>query len=302
MVQPLLAQHGHALEVSVAADGLAVDGDLDRIVQVLTNLLTNAARYTPRGGRLTVRASRADNRIVVACEDNGPGVAPEFVPALFERFAQGPRPPDQAIGGLGLGLALARSFTELHGGTIAYEPRPEGGSRFLVTLPAVERRIDPLRVSAVPEARNSRSRRVLVVDDNQDAAEMLRTALAACGHVVETAGSGVDALALAANFAPEVAVLDIGLPGMDGYELARLLARSHPALVLIALSGYGQPSDVANARAAGFASHFTKPAALDSLLDEIERCCAATARPERGEADEVTSSHAGAADEPDPSP
>ena len=308
MVQPLLTQHGHGLEISVPADGLALDGDLDRIVQVLTNLLTNAARYTPRGGRLTVRASRVDNRIVVACEDNGPGVPPEFVPALFERFAQGPRTPDQAPGGLGLGLALAQSFTELHGGTIAYEPLPEGGSRFIVTFPAVERRADPLRVSAVPEARISNPLRVLVVDDNEDAAEMLQTALAACGHSVETAGSGPVAIALARLVAPDVAVLDIGLPGMDGYELARLLRQSHPDLVLIALSGYGQPSDVANARAAGFVAHFTKPASLDALLAEMERWCAANRRPvrpaphESDAADEVTSSHAGATDEPDPSP
>lgn len=266
MVQPLLTQQGHALDISVPGAGLAIDGDLDRIVQVLTNLLTNAARYTPSGGRLAVRARRASNQVVVACEDNGPGVPPEFVPVLFERFAQGPRTRDQANGGLGLGLALARSFTELHGGTIAYEPVPEGGSRFLVTLPAVERRTDPLRVPAVAPVRPARSFRVLVVDDNADAAEMLRMALTDAGQVVATAGRGADALALARDFAPEVGVLDIGLPDMDGYALARALRATYGGIVLIALSGYGQATDVEQALAAGFDVHFAKPASLDALL------------------------------------
>ena len=141
MANPLIVQRGHTLDVSVPASGLTVDADIARIVQVLSNLLTNAAKYTPPGGRIALTARASAGQVVLACEDNGPGIPVELVATLFDPFAQGPRTIDRSEGGLGLGLTLARAFAEMHGGTIAYERRDEGGSRFVVTLPlAAERR------------------------------------------------------------------------------------------------------------------------------------------------------------------
>ena len=270
MVQPLIAQRRHTLQVSVPATGLVIDGDIDRIVQVLSNLLTNATKYTPSQGRISLTASIADGHARIVCEDNGPGVPQELVPKLFHAFAQGPQTLARSEGGLGLGLALARSFTELHGGTIAVQSVDGGGGRFIVTL--------PLAVEAVetPPNQYRRSdlhrsvRRVLVVDDNEDATEMLRAALGDAGHVVVAAATGADALALTTDFKPEVGVLDIGLPGMNGYELARRLRDRDGAIRLIALTGYGQVSDVEAAKGAGFDAHCAKPIMTAALLDLIE--------------------------------
>jgi CheY-like chemotaxis protein/two-component sensor histidine kinase len=269
MARPLLVQHRHALDVSVAS-GLSIDGDIDRIVQVLSNLLTNAAKYTPPGGRVRLVASASGDRAVIACEDNGPGVPAELVPKLFEPFAQGPRALDRREGGLGLGLALARTFTELHGGTIGYQTRVEGGSRFVVSLPLAELEL-PL-ASDEPRHRDAHTpaQRILLVDDNADACDMLKLALQLAGHVVAVAGNGPNAIATAAEFRPEVGVLDIGLPGMNGYELARHLRTSHPGIRLIALTGYGQIWDLKAAAAAGFDAHLAKPVATTVLLDRID--------------------------------
>jgi len=270
MARPLMNQQSHRFDVSVPAAGLPVDGDIDRVVQVLSNLLTNAGKYTPPGGHVTLTASASDDHIVVVCEDNGPGVPSELVPNLFDPFAQGPRALDRREGGLGLGLSLARTFTELHGGTIRLEPRDgQAGSCFVITLPKA------LGAAAVPSepagvSRHVAGHRVLVVDDNADAREMLRLALDGAGHVLATAGNGTDAVELASEFKPEVGVLDIGLPGMDGYELAERLRREHPGIRLIALTGYGQATDVEAAEAAGFDAHCVKPISTDALLDLID--------------------------------
>jgi signal transduction histidine kinase len=269
MARPLIAQQRHTLDVSVADDGLLIDADLDRIVQVLSNLLTNAAKYTPPGGHIAIRASAPADRVVITCEDDGPGISTDLLPRLFDPFAQGPRALDRREGGLGLGLALARTFTELHGGTIHVEARaPHPGSRFVVILPlaaavAGESENAPADSGAVP------SQRVLVVDDNADACEMLRLALEQAGHVVEIAAAGPDALALSARFAPDVAILDIGLPGMSGYEVARRLRASQPGIRLIALTGYGRSGDLEAATAAGFDAHCAKPIAIAELLEII---------------------------------
>jgi signal transduction histidine kinase/ActR/RegA family two-component response regulator len=270
MVLPLIGQKRHAVEVSVPRRGLVINADIDRIVQVLSNLLTNAAKYTPDGGRIGVRSAAVGDHVRIECEDNGTGVPAELVPDLFNPFAQGPRTLDRREGGLGLGLALARSFSELHGGTISVEAVASGGSRFIVTLPlageGAEAALTPESGSTV----NGFRRRILVVDDNADATEMLRIALADAGHVVATAANAPDALALTTDFHPEVGVLDIGLPGMDGYELARLLRKSNAAIRLIALTGYGQVSDIEAARNAGFDAHSAKPIALAALLGLID--------------------------------
>jgi signal transduction histidine kinase len=210
MARPLLVQRKHVLDVSVPASGLAIDADIDRIVQVLSNLLTNAAKYTPPGGHVVLAAAASGDRAVVVCEDDGPGVPEELLPKLFDPFAQGPRALDRREGGLGLGLSLARTFTELHGGTIHVEQR-EGasGSRFVVMLPLASSALADVQAEAAAAAGPIGSRRVLVVDDNEDAREMLRSALAHAGHVVATAGTGSEAMEIAAEFRPDVGVLDI---------------------------------------------------------------------------------------------
>jgi signal transduction histidine kinase len=271
MARPLLDQQRHSLDVQVPATGLAIDADLDRIVQVLSNLLTNAAKYTPPGGRVALAASAAADRAVVTCEDNGPGVPPELVPKLFDTFAQGPRALDRREGGLGLGLALARTFTELHNGTIRVEALAgEKWSRFVVTLPLAPATVAPPPAVAPTRALEpSLPRRVLLVDDNADACEMLRTALGDAGHTLAIANNGDDALSVAGRFQPQVGVLDIGLPGMNGYELARRLRTFYPGIRLIALTGYGQTGDVEAALAAGFDAHCAKPVTTASLLELI---------------------------------
>jgi signal transduction histidine kinase len=273
MARPLIAQHQHTLQVSVPGSGLMVDGDIDRLVQVLSNLLTNAARYTPPGGNIALIASASADRVAIACEDDGPGVPPELAPKLFAPFAQGPRALDRREGGLGLGLALARMFTEMHGGTIqAEQPEPgSGGSRFVVTLPLAS---TAAAVAAAEPARAAHAvppQKILVVDDNADACEMLRSALVHAGHAVAVAGNGSDAIAIAAGFLPDVGVLDIGLPGMNGYELAQRLRTSHSRIRLIALTGYGQMGDVDAATAAGFDAHCAKPVTTTALLEHIQR-------------------------------
>jgi signal transduction histidine kinase/CheY-like chemotaxis protein len=271
MTRPTIAQHRHTFDVSVPAAGLTIDGDVDRIVQVLCNLLTNAAKYTPPGGHIALVAQETDDAVVIACEDDGPGIPPDLAPKLFDPFAQGPRTLDRREGGLGLGLALARTFTELHGGTIRVEPhRPNGGSRFVVTLP--RQRVMSVTAEAEPVARDvgSDAQRILLVDDNFDACDMLRAALEEAGHVVKIAGNGPDAIDLAADFHPEIGVLDIGLPGMDGYELALQLRAIHSDIRLIALTGYGQSADLDAATAAGFDAHCAKPVTIAALLDQIE--------------------------------
>jgi signal transduction histidine kinase len=271
MVAPLIAHKRHVLQVDVPAHGLAVDADLDRIVQVLANLLTNAAKYTPADGRIALSAVAAAGQVRLVCDDTGPGIPPDLLPHLFDPFAQGPRTLDRHDGGLGLGLALARSLTQLHGGQVTAEPLPHGGSRFVVSLPLAAERAT--RATAARSARAvapAAARRVLVVDDNDDATELLQAALSDAGHAVATAAAAPAALAVADEFRPEVAVLDIGLPGMDGYELARRLRQRHGDIRLIALTGYGQAADIAAARQAGFDGHCAKPVTIESLLRLID--------------------------------
>ncbi len=267
MARPLVVQGKHVLDVSVPVSGLPIDADIDRIVQVLSNLLTNAAKYTPPSGHVALVASASGDRAVIVCEDDGPGVPGELLPKLFDPFAQGPRALDRREGGLGLGLSLARTFTELHGGTIHVERR-EGatGSRFVVMLPLAPAPVADVEAEAAAAAGPIASRRVLVVDDNADALEMLRSALAHAGHVVATAGNGSEAMEIAAEFRPDVGVLDIGLPGMNGYELARHLRRADEAIRLIALTGYGRAGDLEAAAAAGFDAHCAKPVTQKVLL------------------------------------
>jgi signal transduction histidine kinase len=269
MARPLIAQQRHTLQVSVPATGLPMYGDRDRIVQVLSNLLTNAARYTAPGGQIAVTAAAMGERVTIAVQDDGPGVPAELLPNLFEPFAQGPRALDRREGGLGLGLALARTFAELHAGTIRLEAGDGGrGSRFVIDLPLVSTTA-PRQTAPPPAPAPDSAQRVLIVDDNADAREMLRLALEQAGHIVATANDGPSAIDVTATFRPDVGILDIGLPGMDGYELARRLRDGYPQIRLIALSGYSRRLDQEAARLAGFDVHCAKPVSTTVLLDRI---------------------------------
>ena len=273
MTQPLFERRCHRLEVDVES-GLEIDGDETRLSQVFANLLVNAAEHTPEGGRVSIEGRRRDQHVVIVVSDSGEGIAAEVRERLFEPFFQGRQAAGRKNGSLGLGLALARAFTELHGGTIeAASPGPHLGSTFTVTLPSAaqtSRAVAPASLSGVRAA--AAPRRVLVVDDNRDAAELLAELLTDSGHDVSVAFDPDAALALAAAKRHDVAILDIDLPGMSGYELAAAL-RAHlgdrtPRLA--ALTGYGQERDRARSAAAGFAIHLVKPVDPDRVLDVVE--------------------------------
>jgi CheY-like chemotaxis protein/two-component sensor histidine kinase len=277
---PLLEERGHRLRLAVPSDGLAVDADDVRLTQVVSNLLTNAARYTAPGGRIEVAAARQEGEVVLTVRDNGMGIDAELLPHVFEMFVQDRRGSDRAQGGLGLGLSLVRTLTELHGGSVSAESEGHGrGSAFTVRLPASALAV----VDANPPvpgpvwAASDVARRVLVVDDNRDAAEMLSVLLERAGHQVAIAGDASQALSAADAFRPQVAILDIGLPVMDGYALGReLRARLGTATpVLIALTGYGQEQDRRRSEEAGFASHLVKPIDAKKLIHLVD----ALARP-----------------------
>ena len=273
MVSPLLEKRGQRLVLEVPQAGLHVDGDATRLAQVFQNLLTNAAKYSDQGKTIVIRARATDTRIAIEVIDQGIGIPPELLSRLFDLFVQGERAIDRSQGGLGIGLTLARSLAELHGGTIeAASPGRDQGSTFTVWLP----RADALRVAPQPPemtraALTMSGLRVLIVDDNVDAAHTLHELLSALGHDSVLAHDGPSALKLASTFKPEVAVLDIGLPVMDGLELARRLREvlGDPKLRLIAVTGYGQESDRLRVRDAGFDHHLVKPVALDQLVPLI---------------------------------
>jgi PAS domain S-box-containing protein len=262
-VQPLITSEGHELTVSVDDGTLRVSGDPVRLAQIVGNLLNNAARYTERGGRIWVSAGREGDRVVIRVRDTGVGIAAEALPRIWDMFVQADRRLKHARGGMGIGLTLVKSLTELHGGTV--EARSEGlgkGSEFVVTLPLTGsgEREEGLHQQREPSPQAAH-RRVLVVDDNVDAAESLAVLLRLGGHDTRIAYDGPAALKLAEAEPPEVAFLDIGMPGMDGYELARRF-REHPDLksvVLIALTGWGMDEDRRRTKEAGFDHHFVKP-------------------------------------------
>ncbi|MCS0616237.1 ATP-binding protein [Massilia kyonggiensis] len=272
-VMPLARTRHQQLEVDVPAQLMPVMGDAKRLVQILANLLNNAAKYTQEGGRLRIAAAVREGEVAVDVIDNGIGMAPELVARAFDLFAQAERTSDRASGGLGLGLALVRSLVELHGGTVACESAGPGqGSRFTVTLPLLARDAAPAAPrSAAQEMADEASLSIMVVDDNVDAAEMLGLLLEASGHRVSIEHDPLRALERACAEAPQACLLDIGLPGMDGYELARRL-RAQPATrhaLLVAITGYGQDSDRRLAAEAGFDRHLVKPIDLDALRDAL---------------------------------
>jgi PAS domain S-box-containing protein len=269
----LLEQARHRLHLSVPSEGLPIEGDEVRLTQVVSNLLTNAARYTPPGGRVEVNAAREGDEVVLRVRDNGKGIEPALLPSLFDMFVQGPRGPDRAEGGLGLGLSLVRMLTELHGGAASVTSDGPGlGSEFTVRLPASTRVVDvPLAVRSGPLRARARQR-VLVVDDNRDGAAMIGELLEAAGHEVRVANDASQALSLVDTFTPQVAILDVGLPVMDGYALGgELRVRlGGAAPFLIALTGYGQEQDRRRSQEAGFALHLVKPVDAETLVNRID--------------------------------
>lgn len=248
----------------------------------MANLLMNAAKYTPPGGRITVSAQRAGAEVVLRVQDDGIGIAPELLPRVFDLFVQARQSLARSQGGLGLGLAIAKNLVTAHGGTVTVESGGAGaGSTFTVRLPALDVRSAEDEPSSRPPALATKQHRVLIVDDNQDAADMLAEALEMFGYETAVAHDGPEALRRAEDFRPHTALLDIGLPVMDGYELgSRLVEQSHGAVTLMAITGYGQASDRQRSREAGFREHLTKPVDLGTL----EKLLAATAAKQRGEA------------------
>ncbi|HVJ14021.1 MAG TPA: ATP-binding protein [Polyangiaceae bacterium] len=268
---PLFEQLQHDLVVAVPAAGLMIDADEVRLTQVVSNLLTNAARYTPPGGHVKVSAAREDGEIVLCVSDDGIGIEPSLLPNVFEMFVQGARGSDRSQGGLGLGLSLVRTLTALHGGVVS--ARSEGlgrGSEFTLRLPPTSSGRSRPPPSRPHQARriHAQSRRILVVDDNRDGAEMIANLLADAGHDVRVANDVSQAFSLADEFGPQLAILDIGLPVMDGYALGQelRLRLGELAPILVALTGYGQIQDQERSRMGGFAAHLVKPTDAEALL------------------------------------
>jgi PAS domain S-box-containing protein len=271
IASPLLEERNHHLERDVPPRGLVVDGDPARLTQVLANILSNAAKYTDPGGRVRISAERAGATTTVRISDTGAGIAPELLPVVFDLFVQGGRTIDRSQGGIGLGLAIVKSLITLHGGTVSASSDGVGkGSEFVVTLPLIAAGAPAVRAAgsiAPPFRPATQPRNILVVDDNQDAAELIAEALAAAGHDVRTAFDGPAALAISEEFDPDVVFLDIGLPVMDGYEVARRMRASDGKRVtLVAITGYGQEADRKRALAAGFDSHLVKPVPIEVTL------------------------------------
>jgi signal transduction histidine kinase len=269
--RPLVEARHHHLDVKLPATPVYVLGDLTRLSQVLLNLLNNAAKYTDEGGELTlsVEVETASADVVLRVRDTGMGIPPEMLPRIFDLFTQADRTLDRAQGGLGIGLTLVRRLVMMHGGSVAaFSQGPGKGSEFVVRLPQYRGGAPPVHVADAESASAEIvSRRILVVDDNQDSALSLAMLLRLSGNEVVTAHDGPTALALASGFRPELALLDIGLPGMDGYELARRL-RELPGLTglrLAALTGYGSDEDRRRSRTAGFNLHLVKPVEMEAL-------------------------------------
>ncbi len=271
---PLLEKRRHQLRIDVPSDGLEVDADPMRLAQVVANLLTNAARYTEPGGLVTLTAHGDAEEVVLSVQDTGIGIPPEQLPFLFDRFFQAPRSEHRAQGGLGLGLALVKSLVELHGGAVSAASAGVGkGSTFEVRLAraAGELPSSPTNAQPRPTPTSLSDERVLLVDDSQDITEVFGAFLELEGLEVRTAQDGPSALRLAASYQPTVVVLDLGLPVMDGYEIAAKLREQLGAAAprLIAMSGYGQKDDIARTREAGFERHLIKPVDAEALLRAI---------------------------------
>jgi two-component system, sensor histidine kinase len=272
--KPLLDMRQHALTVALPAEPIHVKADPTRLSQVFSNLLNNAANYTQPGGRVELRARAGERDVTVSIRDNGIGIAPEMLAAVFAMFAQADGSLERVQGGLGVGLTLARHLVELHGGSIEAASQGVGhGSEFVVHLPRVPAGAATPAIARDPgNAAAAGATRIMIADDNVDFALSLASILGALGHDVRVAHDGPAALALAAQFAPQIAFLDIGLPGRNGYELAKSV-RALPQTAhcrLVAVTGWGQEEDRRRSRDAGFEVHLVKPVEPQQIVDIIQ--------------------------------
>jgi len=280
-VQPLLTQRGHQLVVDVAREPLYIDGDPTRLIQIVGNILSNAAKYTDAGGRIDLAADSHDELIEIRVRDNGMGIDPAVIPEVFNLFAQAQasRLDRGSQTGLGIGLALVKRLVDLHGGQVeARSDGPGKGSEFVVRFPRLARSATESHTAGPTDSDSLAGiqRCILIADDNQDALESLAQLLQLAGHRVHQACDGLQALALAGQVRPELMLLDIGMPELDGYEVARRVRAQEwgRAMVLVAVTGWGQESDRARSREAGFDSHWVKPLdthKLSALLSALPR-------------------------------
>jgi PAS domain S-box-containing protein len=272
--RPLIETRRHELTVTFPPETVRLNGDPTRLAQIVTNLLNNAAKYTEEGGNIWLTAEREGASIVITVGDTGVGITAEMLPRIFDMFTQVERSLDRSQGGLGIGLTLVRRLVEMHGGTVhAHSAGMNRGSEFIVRLPVLEEAAAAPPRSGGGSLDNLPSRRVLVVDDNFDAAISLAMLLRMHQQEVQVVHDGREALAAIRVFGPDIVLLDIGLPGMDGYEVARQV-RSDPATqhsLLVAISGYGQEDDRRRSHDAGFNHHLVKPVDFDRLRGFIER-------------------------------
>jgi PAS domain S-box-containing protein len=284
--RPVMRARRHRLDVRIPKQPVRLEGDLTRLAQVVSNLLNNAAKYTQEGGRVWLDARIENQHVVLSVRDNGFGISPDLLPRVFDLFTQGDRTLDRAQGGLGIGLTLVKRLVEMHGGSV--EAHSDGlgkGSEFIVRLPIIEAQAaqepaesqgEQVREEAIVHDESSRGLRILVVDDNIDAADSIAMLLNMEGHCTTTVNSAVEALQAVESFRPDVVLLDIGLPEMDGYEVARRLRSQNKVerMRLVAVTGYGQLADRERAAAAGFDKHLVKPvepAVLNEFLRTLQQ-------------------------------
>ena len=262
------------IEIAPPSGPLPVDVDPVRADQIITNVLTNAIKYTPEGGHVVVTFAEEDGQAVMRVKDDGVGIAPDRIGTIFELFAQAENAIGRAQGGMGIGLALVRNLLQLHGGTISATSDGVGhGSEFTVTFPLAKRAAEPAVQPAARVAKNDgQPRRIVIVEDNEDVRELLRLKLRRLGHAVDAVADGPEGVRTIVEIKPDLALVDIGLPGLDGYEVATQVRQSlGDGVVLVAVSGFGQPEDKRKALDAGFNEHITKPADVSDIENLLAR-------------------------------
>jgi PAS domain S-box-containing protein len=276
VLRPLVEEKGHEFKMDIQAGSVSLFADVTRVEQILTNVLNNAIKYTPDGGRIWVTAFNQEKHFVIKVKDSGIGIPPETLPRIFDLFAQAEQGLDRSQGGLGIGLTIARKLAEIQGGTVTAASEGVGkGAEFTIRLPLSDGHLSHAEANNKRPSKANSKLRILVVDDNRDTVYVQSLFLSGLGHEVEAAYDGPTAVATAQTFRPQAILTDLGLPGMNGYEVAKTLrAQGFVNETLIAISGYGRPEDERRCREAGFNHHFVKPVdqhALTELLNRIER-------------------------------